>query len=582
MLPAARVTRNLMDAAMRDELRPVFGLDDAAGDLLHRLCRANPPHIAIIGERGVGKTSLLHGVVLSALRRHPGCIQFPGALIQVNLSELLAHPREAAAAFQDILDQNRRSPGTFLYLDDFDRLHDTRRNSAIAKSLLAAMSEAMDTPNLRFIVAMTPTGYDEARTACPAFMDLFETIHLSPMDATAAIALIQHLAPAMTARYGVRLSDEAIAEAVRLSTEHLPGQQQPGSAIGVLQRACERARLKALAHRASPLAAPSNALLEAEAVIHPHDVRKVISEIASVDLVSEEIATWQQELSDRIRNTVLGQDEAIARISAVIARMRSGILRANRPAGLIALAGPRGCGKTLTIRALARELFGDENRLACFDLAAYTDPDTSTTLLNPSDGGLLALAVKDSPFAIVYLANVEKAAPALLATLCPVLCTGSLPSENGLPIQFKHCLFILSFSIPVPAAADDTESVLRQGLREFLPRTLLDEIRTLIPFRQLDYLDVRAVIAQFVARLNRALAPRQIALRLGDDACLWFYRAGRAQDEGLRNLAPLLERHITTPLRAMQNNRLLEAGNSVCVRVRDGAIALEVVAPAAV
>lgn len=565
MVRIGRYCRDLLQAARAGELDPAYCVESHISELLARLSRQDPPSLLLVGDSGVGKTQLLHGLAMSATRQTDSSPLLRGQLLSLNLPALFAKPHDAAAVVASILTMLKDKPDSVLVVDNFHQLFDTRHGPLQDSALAQALLPAITSRTLRCIATTTPDEYERLQHEAPALADSFEVYTVAPMSEEETIELLRQLTPALAVHHEVGISDKAIEESVRLTQQYLPKQYLPGKALTVLDQACACYKLKAMAQKSYPDLVEESSMLRMGAMVASHDVKKVITEITSVDIISQDAELWKSEMVSRLRNHVIGQDDAIEGIAMIMARMRTGMLRQDRPAGVILLAGPRGVGKTQTIRALAHQLFGTYDHFALFNLADYADVNSAKSFAEPARGGMLATAMKDAPFTIVLLSNVDSAHPDIYRALTPILRRGSLPLKDGRVLDFKRCLFVLSYNTSLPEDSAQLEYELRERLLRNMPAELVEEIRTIIPFRKLAFRDIHTIIQHFVRRLNRLLTPQGVQVEVDDAACTVLAMMGNCDAYGAGGLTRVMEQYVTTPIHAAINHGAFTPGTRLLV-----------------
>ncbi len=296
-------------------------------------------------------------------------------------------------------------------------------------------------------------------------------------------------------------------------------------------------------------------------------------------------------LGQALHRRVVGQDEAVTAVTEAIQRSRAGIQDPNRPIGSFLFLGPTGVGKTELAKALAQNLFDDENNMVRIDMSEYMEKFSVSRLIGAppgyvgyEEGGQLTEAVRRKPYSVVLFDEVEKAHPDVFNVLLQVLDDGRVTDSQGRTVDFKNTILILTSNLGSeyllggirpdgaidPAARAQVEALLRRSFRpEFLNR--LDEI---VFYKPLTRQDVTRIIDLQMERLNRRLAEQQITCRLTEEAKLAIVDAAYDPQYGARPLKRYLQHTVETELSKKILEGALQPGQEVTVSARNGELTL--------
>jgi ATP-dependent Clp protease ATP-binding subunit ClpB len=295
------------------------------------------------------------------------------------------------------------------------------------------------------------------------------------------------------------------------------------------------------------------------------------------------------QMEEKLRRRVIGQDEAVVAVSNAIRRARAGLQDPNRPIGSFLFLGPTGVGKTELTKALAEYLFDDESAMIRIDMSEYMEKHSVARLIGAppgyvgyDEGGALTEAVRRRPYQVILFDEVEKAHPDVFNVLLQVLDDGRLTDGQGRTVDFRNTLIVLTSnlgseilaSLPetaeVASVRDQVMEIVRAAFRpEFLNR--LDEI---LIFRRLSRADMTGIVDIQLARLQKLLDERKIALALDDKARAWLAEAGYDPVYGARPLKRVIQRALQNPLaEAILAGRISDS-ETVNVTVGDGGLAI--------
>ena len=297
-------------------------------------------------------------------------------------------------------------------------------------------------------------------------------------------------------------------------------------------------------------------------------------------------------LADTLHQRVVGQDEAVQRVSDAILRSRAGIRDPRRPIGSFLFLGPTGVGKTELAKALAQALFDDERNLVRIDMSEYMEKYSVSRLIGAppgyvgyEEGGQLTEAVRRKPYSVVLFDEIEKAHPDVFNVLLQVLDDGRITDSQGRTVDFKNTILILTSNLGSPILLDgidekgditataraEVEELLRRSFRpEFLNR--LDEI---VFYKPLTKDDIGHILDLMLAELNGRLAERQLSCRLTEAARQQVLTEGSDPVYGARPLRRYLQQNVETLIgrRIVEGN--LHAGDVLTIDAKDGTLSVE-------
>ena len=271
------------------------------------------------------------------------------------------------------------------------------------------------------------------------------------------------------------------------------------------------------------------------------------------------------KLDETLHQRVIGQDEAVTKVSEAVLRSRAGLQNPNRPIGSFLFLGPTGVGKTELAKTLAEVLFDDEHHIVRIDMSEYMEKHTVSRLVGAppgyigyEEGGQLTEAVRRSPYSIVLLDEIEKAHPDVFNILLQVLDDGRLTDSKGRTVDFKNTVLIMTSNIGSPLLlegvdengqiAEETASQVRQLLRTHFKPEFLNRIDDTIMFTPLSMDHMGAIVEKLLTQLKERLAYQDIHLSVTKEAIEWIARNGYDPIYGARPLMRFITREIETPL----------------------------------
>ncbi len=498
-----RFSRNLTEMAKEGKLDPVIGREQEIRRLVQVLSRRTKNNPVLIGEAGVGKTAIVEGLAQQiASGEVPEMLQ-DKELLQLDLAAMIAGSKyrgEFEERLKGVLDEITASEGSIIVF--LDEMHTVVGAGAAEGAMDASniMKPALARGELRCIGATTLDEYRENIEKDPALERRLQPVFVEEPSIEDTIEILRGLRSHYEEHHGVKISDEALEAAAKLSARYISDRQLPDKAIDLVDEAAsklridtyhlppnpealrkeitdlnqqgseaaergkyeEAAKIKARVDELIvklPAAEEKWAELNGEGIddtVDSEDIAAVVSQwtgIPVLDMLEEET----QKLLDmerRLHKRVKGQDEAVVAVSEAIRRARAGLSDPRRPMGSFIFLGPTGVGKTELARALAEFLFDDEDAMVRIDMSEYMEKHSVSRLIGAppgyigyEEGGQLTEAVRRRPFRVILLDEIEKAHPDVFNILLQVLEDGRLTDNAGRVVNFSNTVVIMTSNV---------------------------------------------------------------------------------------------------------------------------------------
>ena len=323
-----------------------------------------------------------------------------------------------------------------------------------------------------------------------------------------------------------------------------------------------------------------------------------------VERVQRQEAKKLLQLEQVLGRHIIGQDEAVKAVARVVRRSRSGVAPINRPAGSFVFLGPTGVGKTELARAVAREVFGDDNALLKIDMSEFAERHSAARLTGApagyvgyEDGGKLTEALRRRPHQVVLFDEIEKAHPDVFNILLQILEDGQLTDGQGNAASFAHAIIILTSNIgadlmqqesslgfSAAAADDDMAPVHTRAAREVrgqlakvMRPELINRFDDIIVFKPLSFADVRAIFAVQLRELQQRLARQHVSISVSSSARDIIVRQGYSKKYGARELRRTVQQELEHPVAEALLSGELQAGGVLKVGAEKGKLTYRVV-----
>jgi len=622
--PLATYCVNLTERAREGKLDPLIGRSTELQRTIEVLCRRRKNNPVFVGDPGVGKTALAEGLATRLLNDDIQGALAGAEIFSLDTGALLAGTRfrgDFEERFKAVIAALEARPKPILFIDE---MHSTVGAGAVTggtMDLATMMKPLLTAGSLRVVGSTTHEEFKHIEKD-RALARRLQKITVDEPSIPETISILQGLRSRYEDHHGVTYTDAALEAAAKLAARHLRDYKLPDSAIDLLDEAGSVTRLQALAAAAAAPAAVATATATAEAVAvadappaeaPPAAPRPVVDarDIERIAARAARIPDSQAAASDRdrlrtleesLRRVVFGQDEAVHLVAQAIKRSRAGLGQPDRPAGCFLFTGPTGVGKTELAKQLAI-LLGNE--FIRFDMSEYMEKHAVSRLIGAppgyvgfEQGGLLVDAVRQHPYSVVLLDEIEKAHPDIYNVLLQVMDHATLTDNSGRKADFRHTVVILTSNagsremgsasigfadtlgsldanVRGKAAAGKAKTALE---RVFSPefRNRLDAI---VMFKPLSPDAMETIVDKFILQLESQLSDRKVAIALTPAAREWLAKAGYDRVFGARPLARVIQKEVRDVLTDQILFGALELGGTVTIDCTNDALAFSYEAP---
>lgn len=592
----ASLTRDLTATAAQGRLEPAIGRDQEIFEILQIMARKTKNNVMIVGEAGVGKTQLVEGVAVKIARGETQGLLPRLRILELNMAALMAGT-QYRGAFEEkmlaLIEELRQARDTVLFIDEAHLIMGAGATDGDSMDVANLLKPVLARGEIRCIGATTLQEYRKFVEKDPAIERRFQMLRVEQLSEEASIEVLQHLKTKFEQHHGVHISSRAIQAAVALTVRYMPNRQLPDKAIDVLDQACARYRLRAIAASQSQLHAETLLGQRPDGKITPHDIRKVISQITRIPL--EELTMEERlrltDLERWLKERLIGQDEAVARAVAAVKKSRAGLADPNRPDAVMLFLGPTGVGKTRLAKLMADALFGSADHLITFDMSEYIEEHSVSRLLGAPPGyvgseeeGRLTGAVRTTPFCILLFDEIEKAHPRIFDIFLPIFEEGRLKDARGRDVSFRNAIIIMTSNVGAEALYRGDDGGARPALldelrRHFRPE-FINRVDEIVSFYPLLAEDIRSVLRLEINEVRKRLKEKNIGIRMYQRAYEHLAELGNCAEFGARELRRVVDEHVTKPISAMLLEEKFQAGDMIDVMMDDeGKLAFRMGAP---
>ena len=516
--------RDLTQAAEKNELDPVIGRDAEIQRIIQILIRRTKNNPVLIGEPGVGKSAVVEGLAQRIVQGNVPDMLAGKRVLSLDMGSLVAGTKyrgEFEERLKNVMTELRKAGNVLLFMDE---LHTIIGAGGSEGSLDAAnmLKPALSRGEIQCIGATTLEEYRKHIEKDSALERRFQPVTVGEPTAQEALSILYGLRDRYEAHHRVRITDEALAAAVKLSDRYIPDRFLPDKAVDLIDEAASRVRIQActtppdvreqeqkleavriekkeaVAHQDFEKAASlrdqeqsltreiekkknawNKAQSTAKDVVTEEDIAQVVSLWTGIPVqkMTEKEAHRLMKLEETLHRRLVGQEEAISAVSRAIRRARAGLKDPKRPIGSFIFLGPTGVGKTELCRALGEAMFGDEDAVIRLDMSEYMEKHTVSRLVGSppgyvgyEEGGQLTEAVRRKPYSVVLLDEVEKAHPDVFNILLQILEDGRLTDNTGRVVSFQNTIVVMTSN----AGAHSIATGRAMGFGAQGPRSLKD------------------------------------------------------------------------------------------------------------
>ena len=490
--------RDLTELARQGKLDPVIGREEEIKRAMQILTRRTKNNPVIVGEAGVGKTAIAEGLAQKIVADDVPDSLKNRKVIALDMGALVAGSKfrgEFEERLKAVMDEVKEAKGEVILF--IDEIHTVVGAGAAEGAIDASnmLKPALAHGDLQCVGATTLDEYRKHIEKDKALERRFQPIFISEPSVEHTVEILKGLRPRYEAHHKIKITDEALEAAAKLSQRYISDRQLPDKAIDLIDEAASKLRIDSesappevkslgqnLKHLTNEEEAASQrqdyqkaAELRAQRLKQEQEYNKAkadwlqkekISQEVTAENIAQLVSKWSGipisqmvegetekflHMEERIHERLIDQEEAVSAVSEAIRRSRAGLTDPRRPIGSFMFLGPTGVGKTEMVRTLAWFLFGDENAIVRLDMSEFQEEHTTSRLIGAppgyigyDEGGQLTEAVRRRPYRVILLDEIEKAHPKVFNTLLQIMDDGRLTDGHGRTVNFKNTVVIMT------------------------------------------------------------------------------------------------------------------------------------------
>nr|WP_288690932.1 ATP-dependent Clp protease ATP-binding subunit [uncultured Anaerotignum sp.] len=543
-----KFSRDMTALAKQGKFDPIVGREQEIERIIRILSRRTKNNPCLMGDPGVGKTAIVEGLAQKISDGNVPDTLRHKRILSLDLSAMVAGSKyrgEFEERMKKALEDVKAAGSIILFIDE---IHTVIGAGAAEGAIDASniLKPALARGEIQLIGATTLEEYRKHIEKDAAFERRFQPVRVEEPTEAVAVQMLTALKDPYEMHHRVRISDEAIAAAVRLSARYVTERFLPDKAIDLIDEAASCLRLSAytaptsikeLEARIAELEQEKETAIKTEEFEQAAEIKKLQDGlrtslkaakrawesthdsgeiVVTADNVAEIVSRWtgipvqsmQEEESQRLlhleevlHKRVIGQDEAVKALAKAVRRGRVGLKDPNRPIGSFLFLGPTGVGKTELSKALAEALFGDENAMVRIDMSEYMEKHSVSRMVGSppgyvgyEEGGQLSEKVRRNPYSVVLFDEIEKASPEVFNILLQVLDDGHITDGQGRKVDFKNTVIIMTSnagarSIASPKRLGFTSVETPEQSYEMMKKGVMDEIKNIFKPEFLNRID---------------------------------------------------------------------------------------------
>lgn len=641
---------DLTKKAQEGKLDPVIGRQKEIERVVQILSRRTKNNPCLIGEPGVGKTAIAEGLAQRIIQGDIPETLKNKRVVSLDISGMVAGAKyrgDFEERIKKTLNEVKKAGDVILFIDEIHTIvgAGSAEGAVDAANILKPL---LARGEINVVGATTTNEYRKYIEKDAALERRFSPVMVEEPNKEDAIKILEGLRDKYEAHHNVKIPDESIKAAVEYSIRYVNDRYLPDKAIDLIDEAASKVKMKTytkpdslkklddeiekLTREKEEAIATQNFEKAANLRDKEKNKKKELEEkqekwkntnnkkvsIVTAEDIANVIATWTgipvnkiteseneklKNLEENLHKRVIGQDEAVTAIAKAIRRGRVGLKDPNRPIGSFLFLGPTGVGKTELSKALAENLFGNENTMIRIDMSEFMEPHSVAKLIGSppgyvgyDEGGQLTEKVRRKPYSVILFDEVEKAHPDVMNMLLQILEDGRLTDSQGRTVNFKNTVIIMTSNVGARLITDRNKlgftnnqneeeknkkdyeetkkEVMAELKKQFRPE-LLNRIDDIIVFHKLENKDIEKIIDLMLNQVIKRMKAQDIEIEISDDVKKLIAEKGVDNNYGARPLRRAIQSMLEDKIAEAILDGIVQPNKKAKVVVKDGNIVIE-------
>ena len=581
---------DLCELAKNNMLDPISSRDDIMQKVIETLGRRHKANPCLIGDPGVGKTSIVEGLAQRIVAGDVPDYLLNTHILNVDVSGILSGTKyrgDFEERLNNILYEAARNPNVILFFDEFHTLMGAGASDDKSMDAANIIKPALSKGDIRIIGATTTKEYTKFVEKDGAFERRIQPIIVNEPSIEDSIEMINKIVPLYLEFHGCSIDENTIKETVKLADRFITNRKLPDKAINIIDETA--ARIKANKNKEG---------IAEKIKIHSDDIKYTISKITGIDIneINDTERVKINRLERELKNRIIGQDNAVNSIIKAIKRSKSGIKDPNRPIGSFLFVGPTGVGKTELTKIIADTYFNGLKDLIRFDMSEFMEKHAVSRLIGAppgyvgfGDGGQLTEAIKHNPYSIILFDEIEKAHPDVFNVMLQILDEGHLTDSNGVLIDFKNTLIVMTSNAGYGAddkkissigfnqtkeskKTEPDESIVLSALESTFRPEFINRIDKIVVFNTLNQKDCSQIVELELRKIGDRLIDRGVKVAWNKDLIEYIAREGFSSKYGARNLKRKVQEIVEDKLADLIIDGELKPGSHIELNIHNNEI----------
>ncbi len=532
---------------------------DILDSVAHNLSQGSGA-VALVGEPGTGKSALAFALAQRLLSGQDKNLRYY-QIHSLNASLILSSSKDGLEkVILGLLAESVHARNTILFLDDA-RLFFGEGTGAFDMGQI--IMPLLHNRQIKLMAAFTPDDFQHLKSSNPALVSEFAAVVVNEPSQQVTMQILEDTALTIETRDKILVSFDAVREAYRLSGQYTQDKAYPGKAISLLEQALPYVKNQVL-----------NGAAVQEGLEKTSGVKVAKAEAPEANILLH--------LEERIHERMINQDRAVKVVASALRRGRAGVASPNRPVGSFLFLGPTGVGKTELAKSLAATYFGDEKQMIRLDMSEYQRQSDTQRLLESGDDSSksLIISIREEPFSVVLLDELEKAHTTVLNLLLQMLDEGQLTDQSGKPASFKSAIIIctsnagsaeISQKVGAGESLENFERPLIEKLisEDVFKSELVNRFDEIVLFRPLNQPELAQVAKLMVAEVNRTLSKQNVVVELTDAALAHMVKFGYDPQFGARPMRRVIQKMVENAVAERILSGKAEPGSTIKLDVKD-------------
>ena len=641
---------DLTKKAQEGKLDPVIGRQKEIERVVQILSRRTKNNPCLIGEPGVGKTAIAEGLAQRIIQGDIPETLKNKRVVSLDISGMVAGAKyrgDFEERIKKTLNEVKKAGDVILFIDEIHTIvgAGSAEGAVDAANILKPL---LARGEINVVGATTTNEYRKYIEKDAALERRFSPVMVEEPNKEDAIKILEGLRDKYEAHHNVKIPDESIKAAVEYSIRYVNDRYLPDKAIDLIDEAASKVKMKTytkpdslkklddeiekLTREKEEAIATQNFEKAANLRDKEKNKKKELEEkqekwkntnnkkvsIVTAEDIANVIATWTgipvnkiteseneklKNLEENLHKRVIGQDEAVTAIAKAIRRGRVGLKDPNRPIGSFLFLGPTGVGKTELSKALAENLFGNENTMIRIDMSEFMEPHSVAKLIGSppgyvgyDEGGQLTEKVRRKPYSVILFDEVEKAHPDVMNMLLQILEDGRLTDSQGRTVNFKNTVIIMTSNVGARLITDRNKlgftnnqnekeknkedyeetkkEVMAELKKQFRPE-LLNRIDDIIVFHKLENKDIEKIIDLMLNQVSKRMKAQDIEIEISDEVKKLIAEKGVDNNYGARPLRRAIQSMLEDKIAEAILDGIVQPNKKAKAVVKDGNIVIE-------